>query len=330
VVAGVIGAGNFSSLVLLPALARTPARLKSIASAGGVSAAAAARRFGFARATTDYRAILDDPEINSVFITTRHNSHARMVVEALQAGKHVFVEKPLCLNRAELEAIKSAYQSAQKDSDPLLLMVGFNRRFSPLVTRLQALLAGRSQSVSLVYTVNAGAIPADHWTQDPEAGGGRIIGEGCHFIDLLRCLAGQPITGLEARMFGRAPGVDVRQDKMSILLEFADGSTGAVHYLANGSKRYPKERLEVFSQGRVLVLDNYTTLRGYGWPGFRRMRLWRQDKGHRAEMAAFVERVAAGGEPLIPWPELEEVSLATFAAVERAAERPRPVERLNH
>jgi predicted dehydrogenase/threonine dehydrogenase-like Zn-dependent dehydrogenase len=341
VVAGVIGAGNFSRLVLLPALAKTPARLKSIASAGGVSAAVAARRFGFAQATTDYRAILDDPEINSVFITTRHDTHARMVIEALGAGKHVFVEKPLCLNRAELEAIKSAYQSAQKDSDSrpdsllpppysLLLMVGFNRRFSPLVTRLQMLLAGRSQPVSLVYTVNAGAIPAGHWTQDPAAGGGRIIGEGCHFIDLLRYLAGQPIIGMEARMLGQAPGVDVRQDKMSILFEFADGSTGAVHYLANGSKRYPKERLEVFSQGRVLVLDNFKALRGYGWPGFRHMRLWRQDKGHRAELAAFVERAAAGGAPLIPWPELEEVSLATFAAVERAAERPRPVERLNH
>jgi predicted dehydrogenase/threonine dehydrogenase-like Zn-dependent dehydrogenase len=332
VVAGVIGAGHFSSLVLLPALAKTPARLKSIASAGGVSAAVAARRFGFAQATTDYRAILDDPEINSVFITTRHSDHARMVIQALQAGKHVFVEKPLCLNRAELEAIKSAYQSAQKDSDSLLptpysllLMVGFNRRFSPLVTRLQALLAGRSQPVSLVYTVNAGAIPASHWTQDPAVGGGRVIGEGCHFIDLLRCLAGQPITGLEARMLGQAPGVDVRQDKMSILLEFADGSTGAVHYLANGSKRYPKERLEVFSQGRVLVLDNFKALHGYGWPGFRRMRLWRQDKGHRAELAAFVERVAAGGEPLIPWCELEEVSRATFAAVERAGQPPRPL-----
>lgn len=323
VVAGVIGAGNFASLVLLPALTKTPARLKTIASSGGLSAATAARRFGFQQATSDYREILADPEVNTVLVATRHRDHARLVVEALERGKHVFVEKPLCLNRAELQRVEAAYRAAAETGEPPLLMVGFNRRFSPLAARVQGLLAGRCQPVSLVYTVNAGAIPPGHWTQDPELGGGRIIGEGCHFIDLLRYLVGQPITGLEARMLGQAPGVEVRQDKMTILLEFADGSTGAVAYLANGSKSYPKERLEVFSEGRVLVLDNFKTLRGYGWPGFRKMNLFRQDKGHRAEMAAFIECVAQGGPPLIPWTELAEVTLATFAAVERAAEPPR-------
>lgn len=331
-VVGVIGAGNFTSLVLLPALVKTPARLKTIASATGVSAGHAARKFGFAQATTAEQAILDDPEINTVFITTPHNSHARLVIAALQAGKHVFVEKPLALNCEELTAIKSTYfkVNPQPNNPPpllpttysLLLAVGFNRRFSPLGRRMAALLAGRSEPVSIIYTVNAGAIPARHWTQDPQVGGGRIIGEGCHFIDFLRYLVGQPITGVEARMIGQ--GV-IRQDKMSILLEFGDGSTGTVHYLANGHKSYPKERVEVFSQGRVLVLDNFKKLSAYGWPGFKSPRLWRQDKGHAAEVAAFIQGVTSAAPPLIPWPELEEVTLAAIAAVERAARPPQPL-----
>lgn len=349
-----IGAGNFASLVLLPALAKTPAVLKSIASAGGTSATLAARKFGFAQATTDYRVLLEDPEINTLFIATRHNLHARLVIEALQAGKHVFVEKPLALNRAELQAVAAAYrdahisemepqdghptgnsqlasrisqpatrnpQLATRNSQPSL-MVGFNRRFSPLAVKMRALLQARSQPVSAIYTVNAGAIPPEHWVHDPQVGGGRVIGEGCHFIDLLRYLVAAPIVGVEAQMMGAAAGVAVREDKMTIHLAFEDGSMGTVHYLANGSKRYPKERVEVFSAGRVLVLDNFKTLQGYGWPGFARQRLWRQDKGHAAEVAAFVERVRSGGEWLIPWQELEEVTLASFAAVEAAAKPP--------
>lgn len=359
-----IGAGNFAALVLLPALRKTPAVLKSIASAGGTSAALAARKFGFAQATTDYRVLLEDPEINTLFIATRHNLHARLVIEALQAGKHVFVEKPLALNRAELQAVAAAYQDAHisemepqdghptgnsqlasrisqpasRNSQPATrnpqlatrnsppsLLVGFNRRFSPLAIKMRALLQARSQPVSVIYTVNAGEIPAGHWVHDPQVGGGRIIGEGCHFIDLLRYLVAAPIVGVEAQMMGAAAGVVVREDKMTIQLAFEDGSMGTVHYLANGSKRYPKERVEVFSEGRVLVLDNFKTLQGYGWSGFARQRLWRQDKGHAAEVAAFVERVINGGEGLIPWQELEEVTLASFAAVAAAA---KPLEAL--
>jgi predicted dehydrogenase len=197
-------------------------------------------------------------------------------------------------------------------------MVGFNRRFSPLSIKMHELLQQRTQPITLIYTVNAGAIPADHWTQDPKVGGGRIIGEGCHFIDLLRYLVDAPIVDVQARMMGHAPGVQIRQDKMSITLAFEDGSLGTVHYFANGTKRFPKERVEVFSEGRILTLDNFKVLKGYDWPGFRRKRLWRQDKGHEAEVAAFVEHITEGGEALIPWHELEEVTLATFAAVERA------------
>lgn len=313
-VVGVIGAGNFASLVLIPALARTGARLKAVAGVGGPGAALAARKFGFEQATSDYRTIIEDPEINTIFIATRHNTHARMVVEGLQAGKHVFVEKPLALNRQELAEVRAALDGAATSQ----LMVGFNRRFSSLARKMRDLLAAHSQPLTLIYTVNAGFIPADHWTQDPQVGGGRIIGEGCHFVDFLRYLVGAPLVGVEARMIGDAPGMIVRQDKMTIILEFADGSLGTIHYFANGSKSFPKERVEVFGEGRVLVLDNFQSLTGYGWRRFNRMRLWRQDKGHAAEIAAFIERVANGGEPLIPFAELEEVTLATFVAVKRA------------
>jgi predicted dehydrogenase len=319
VVIGVVGAGNYASLVLLPALARTPALLRAIASGAGMTAAHAARKFGFEQASSDYRILFDDPALDTVFIATPHSSHARMVIEALQAGKHVFVEKPLALNRSDLAAVQEAYAKA----NGCQLMVGYNRRFSPLTAQLKKRLESRSEPLSLIYTVNAGAIPADHWTQDPSVGGGRIIGEACHFIDLLRFLVEAPIVAVQAAMLGDHPGLSVRQDKMTIMLQFADGSTGAVHYLANGSKSYPKERIEVFSEGRVAVIDNWKTLRGFGWPGLVPRRLWRQDKGHRAEVAAFIDRVTSGGSPLIPWGELEEVTLATFAAVERAYEPPR-------
>ena len=312
---GAIGAGNFAVGVLLPALRRTPARLKTIASRGGTSAALAARKFGFEAATTDYRTILDDQEINAVIITTRHNTHAHLVTEALQAGKHVFVEKPLALNREQLAKIREAYVTARDRQ----LLVGYNRRFSPLAVKMHDLLKGRSQPLSLIYTMNAGEIPPDHWTQDPAIGGGRIIGEACHAIDFLCYLTGSAIIGLDAMMMGDAAGAVIREDKMTILLAFEDGSLGTVHYFANGSKRYPKEQIEVFSEGRILVLDNFRKLEAYGWRGFKGKRFFRQEKGYKEEIAAFIELVTAGGKPLIPWNEIEKVSLSTFIAVEQAA-----------
>ncbi len=319
VVVGMIGAGNFAMQTLLPALQRTNATLHTIASAGGASAAIAARKFGFQQATTDTAALLANPAINTVLITTQHNSHARFVVAALRAGKHVFVEKPLALDRQELAEVGTALAAAPGQQ----LLVGFNRRFAPLAVQMKRLVTARSQPMSMIYTVNAGEIPANHWTQDPVSGGGRIIGEGCHFIDLLCYLAGTPLVDVQAHMLGAAPGLAIQADKMSILLNFADGSTGVVHYLANGNKRFPKERIEVFSAGRMLVLDNFTQLQGYGWPGLRQVRTWRQNKGHGEEMQAWVERIRTGGPWLIPWSELEQVSLATFVAVERAQEPPR-------
>lgn len=305
-VLGLIGAGNYAAAMLIPAFKATGARLKSVASAQGVSGLHAARKFGIEAATTDADAVMDDADVNAVVITTRHDSHARFVLSALERGKHVFVEKPLCLTLVELEAIQQAYQARLGAGPTPLVMVGFNRRFSPLVRKMQDLLGGVAGAKSFVMTVNAGAIPHHHWSQDPAVGGGRIVGEACHFIDLLRFLAGCSIT--ECRRSA------MNDDTVSLQLAFADGSIGTVHYLANGSKAFPKERLEVFCAGRVLQLDNFRRLRGYGWPGFSKMNLWRQDKGQRACAAAFVHAIQTGGSAPIAFDELIEVSRISILA----------------
>src|SRR5690606_10154158 len=194
-----------------------------------------------------------------------------------------------------------------------LVMVGFNRRFSPHVRQMKRRLEGVRAPKHFIMTVNAGEIPADHWTQDPEVGGGRIVGEGCHFIDLLRHLAGAPITAMHAAALGEAEGA-THADKATILLEFADGSVGAVHYLANGHKSFPKERLEVFCAGRVLQLDNFRKLRGWGWPGFKGMRSWRQDKGQAECVAAFMRAIREGGAAPIAFEEILETSRVSIQA----------------
>jgi len=310
----VVGAGNFARLVLLPALRAAGAEVGAVVSAGGASARHAADKFGASAVCTDLRDVLANDEIGAVFIATPHSAHAGQVVEALQAGKHVFVEKPLAIDQAGLEQVRQARAAHPHPQ----LLVGFNRRFAPHAVKVGQLLAGRCQPVATVVTVNAGAIAADHWTQDPEVGGGRILGEACHFIDLLMFLIGHPITSVSAMMFGPAAG-GVREDQMTVSLAFADGSIGTVHYLANGPKEFPKERVEVFSEGRALVIDNWRRLRAYGWPSVPAMRL-RQDKGHRAEVAAFLDRLAKGGDPLIPFNQLDAVTCATFAAVRSARE----------
>jgi predicted dehydrogenase len=321
VVVGVIGAGQFTKLMLLPALKKAEVRFRGIASAGGVSGTHLGKKFGFEQTTTDYQLLLSDETINTIFITTRNNQHAKMVVEALEGGKHVFVEKPLAINREGLEAVRKAYQAAKEragvEVQPLL-MVGFNRRFAPQVIKIRDLLKHRADPLMITMLVNAGAIPPDHWTQDASVGGGRIIGEACHFLDLLAFIAEAPIIRVSATVMGGVSGSLRSEDTMSITLRFADGSVGTVHYFSNGHRGYPKERLEVFSEGKILSLNNFRWLSGYGWKGFRRMNLWRQDKGHFAEIQTFIDHIASGGEPLIPFEQLYNVTLATFAAVESA------------
>ena len=304
----VIGAGNHASRVLIPAIAETGGHLKSVASAGGASSVHAGRRHGFEQATTDTDGIFSDSDTDAVVIATRHDSHAGFVVRAIEMGKHVFVEKPLCLALDELDAIETAYREKVEKGDAPILMVGFNRRFAPQIEKARSLLEAQRAPKAFVITVNAGAVPQDHWTRDPEIGGGRIVGEACHFVDLMRHLVGAPIAA-----FDRLALKDEVGDSATLQLAFADGSTGTIHYLANGHRSLPKERLEVFCAGKVLQLANFRRLKGYGWPGFKAMNLWRQDKGQRACVEAFIDALRNGSPSPIPPEEIFEVSRTTIA-----------------
>lgn len=305
-----IGAGNYASSVLVPAFTKTGARLKSIASATGVSSVHVGKKNGLEEATTDTAAVFADPDVNGLVISTRHNSHAKQVCMGLENGKHIFVEKPLVLNREELQQVSNIYSGLEVKP---LLMVGFNRRYAPHVVKVKQLLSQQSSPVSMVMTVNAGFIPSDHWVHDPVMGGGRIIGEACHFIDLLRHLAGASIESVNAMAMESQC-----QDSVSIQLRFKNGSIGVVNYLANGSKSLSKERLEVFCNGAVLQLDNFRMLRGYGWPGFKSDKLWRQDKGQAQCAQAFVDAITTGdASQLIAFEELSEVTTACFDVIDQ-------------
>ncbi len=302
----VIGAGNYASRMLIPAFAKAGARFNTLAASSGIGPVHVGRKFGFRQASTDIPALLADSTANTVVISTRHDSHAALVHQAQATGKHVFVEKPLCLTADELDAIEAAH------TGQAVLMVGFNRRFAPLVLDLQQELSRLQGPKAFVYTCNAGAIPADHWTQDPAAGGGRLLGEACHFVDLLRHLAASPIEELHLLSAAdRKPCPDT----FSLQLRFADGSIGTVHYFANGSKAFPKERLEVFAASKVLRLDNYRKLEAWGIPGFRTRRRLSQDKGQVACCAAFLKAIESGGPAPIPEQELFEVQRWLLKAV---------------
>jgi predicted dehydrogenase/threonine dehydrogenase-like Zn-dependent dehydrogenase len=316
-VMGFIGAGNYASRMLIPAFKAAGAQFHTIVTAGGINGVIHGEKAGFAEASTDVAELMANPDINTIAIVTRHDTHGHFVARALRAGKNVFVEKPLAIDADGLEAVRLAYESVQSNgaSGGPQVMVGFNRRFSPQVQKMKALLAPVKEPKSFIMTMNAGGIPANHWTQDSTVGGGRIIGEACHFIDLMRFLAGSPIVSVQARRMGNAPGVPVTEDKASITLGFEDGSFGTILYLANGAASFPKERVEVFTAGRVLQLDNFRKLKGYGWPGFGKMNLWKQDKGQNACAVAFLQAVEKG-TPAIPVDEIFEVARVTISAAD--------------
>lgn len=309
-----VGAGNYATRTLMPAFAAGDCILRAVVGNSGVNALQAARKFNIGNITTDLAATLSRPDSDVAVIATRHDSHAALTLQALDLGKHVFVEKPLCTTKQQLAEIEAGYARAATQAPGLVLMVGFNRRFAAHVVRMKSLLSGMSEEKAIVITVNAGAIPGEHWTQDPEIGGGRIIGEACHFIDLARFLAGSPIDGVTAVKLGKGQINKAPDDRVTISLRFQDGSMATVHYFANGHRSYPKERVEVFAGGRVLQLDNFRTLRGYGWAGFSKMRLWRQDKGNVACVQAFLAALSAGEPAPIPPAELFEVAHATLDA----------------
>lgn len=315
-VVGFIGAGNYASRILIPAFKKASAQLHTIVTAGGINGVIHGSKTGFAEASTDLNAMLQHPEINTIAIVTRHNSHASMVEKVLAAGKHVFVEKPLALHVDEIDRIEQLYQQQSTTDRYSRVMVGFNRRFAPQVQKMKALLDTVKEPKSFIMTMNAGAIPAEHWTQDLQIGGGRIIGEACHFIDLMRFLAGSKIVSIQARRMGETDAVQVLEDKASMTFGFEDGSFGTIFYLANGASSFPKERIEVFTAGRVLQLDNFRKLKGFGWPGFNKMNLWRQDKGQEACAAAFVESIRQGQPTPIPADEIFEVARVTLQVAE--------------
>ncbi|WP_253657518.1 bi-domain-containing oxidoreductase [Vibrio sp. Y58_MX_L22] len=316
-VVGFVGAGNYASRMLIPAFKAGGAQLHTIATSGGINGVTHGEKAGFAKTTTDTSAMISDPEINTVAIVTRHNSHAHFVSEALNAGKNVFVEKPLAVTLEELAEVEATYYSKSSTASAPKLMVGFNRRFSPQVQKMKELLSSLKEPKSFMMTMNAGAIPAAHWTQDNEIGGGRIIGEACHFIDLMRYLADSEIVSVQCRRMGDVDSVDIMEDKAAIILGFADGSFGTIHYLANGAANFPKERVEVFAAGRVLQLDNFRKLKGFGWPGFSKMNLWKQDKGQTGCAAAFLSAIESGKESPIPPRELFEVARVTIEIAEQ-------------
>ncbi|NUM46700.1 MAG: Gfo/Idh/MocA family oxidoreductase [Anaerolineales bacterium] len=310
---GVIGAGNFAQSRLLPHLKNHPhAALHSLANRTPLATRDAAERFGIGTACSTPEEIFNDPAVRAVLITTRHDSHAHLATQALHAGKAIHLEKPLVLTPAELEMVTTAYQTQPH----AFLMVGFNRRFAPLVQEMSRFFAGRREPLAMLYRVNAGYLPLDHWTQDP-AQGGRVIGEACHFIDLFQYFAGArptQVVSLALPNLGK-----YRDDNLSISLSFADGSVGTIMYVANGDKAVPKEYLEVSGEGKTAILTDYRHLALMAG-GRTRTFKQAQDKGHRAEMLAWVEALRTGqGEPL-PFVDAVQTTQASFAAMQSLAE----------
>lgn len=303
-----IGCGNYANSVLIPSFKSAGATLLTAASISGDTSAHSAKKFKFSYASTDIDSLFTDPANDALVISTRHNSHAKYISQGLLNNKSIFVEKPLCITLKELKKIEVDLKSTYENNvDNPILMVGFNRRFSPHCKKIKSLLAKEPHPKSFIFTVNAGFIPSNHWIQDKELGGGRIIGECCHFIDLIRHLADSPITSFDKNTMNCPDN-----DTITINLKFKDGSIGTIHYFANGSKAFPKERLEIFSSGKILQLDNFRKLRGFNWPGFKKMDLWRQDKGQAACTKEFLSAVKEKSPSPVPISEIFEVARVTI------------------
>jgi polar amino acid transport system substrate-binding protein len=307
-----IGAGGYAQKVLLPNFKAAGVEFCSIASASGVSARDVGTKYGFARFLSDAPSVIDDEEANLIVIVTRHDSHAALAKLALERGKHVFVEKPLALNDAELDSVLEAAANSAGQ-----LLVGFNRRFSPLAVRARKVFEGRQSPLSIVYRVNAGRIPRDHWTQDPREGGGRIVGEVCHFIDLMQFLTGAEPTRVFAEATGSKSVNDViPEDSVLITLQFADGSNGVIAYLAEGDNSLQKEHIEIFGAGKTFVIDDFRSARLYADGREKKETLRQQDKGQPEETRVACAVVAEGRPAPITLRELEATTRATFRVLD--------------
>ena len=312
-VIGIIGAGNFTKMTMLPALKGSGAINKYIASAGGVNSTALAKKYNFSHSTTNFQEILKDKDVDLVLITTRHNQHAGQTVEALKHGKHVFVEKPLALNLEELNAIIEAYKNSNVKST---LTVGFNRRFSPHSIAVKKAL-GPSGPLNIVATMNAGFIPSNVWIHDLKIGGGRIIGEACHYIDLASYLTDSKVVSVCMNSLGKH--ADENTDNASIFLKYEDGSNVVINYFSNGSKSYSKERIEIYNQERTIIIDNFRKTEAFGVKNFKSLKT-SIDKGHKSQFQELINKVKNAGSPLIEFDSIVNTTKASFAAIQSLRE----------
>jgi predicted dehydrogenase len=311
---GIIGAGNHVKAMLLPPLqSMKTVTIRGLCSATGMTAKSLAEKLQAAYCTSDAQAILDDAEINTVLIGTRHDSHGALVVKSLLADKHVFVEKPICLTEEELQDIRAAYE--KKASSGLHLMVGFNRRFSPHAKQARAFFASRTNPLVMLYRVNAGRIPREHWVQDPDVGGGRVIGEVCHFVDYMQALCAAPPASVFAARIGQHSS-GITDDQCSISLTFGDGSIGTIVYTAEGNSGLAKERFEAHADGKSLTMDDFMETQMYAGSRKQVFKTGKREKGFPEEMAQFMRAVEQGLPPVIPFDQIEAVTRACFLAVE--------------
>ena len=317
---GVIGAGNFARMTILPTLKKMGnLRLRTICSAGGLSAVHSGEKLGFDIAASDENEVFKDSETDAVFILTRHDQHARQVINALQAGKHVFTEKPLCLNETELDEIITVYnqinETNQKNQTNQILMVGFNRRFSPAAVHVKRFFSDGVSPLTVSIRFNAGAIAPDHWTQDEESGGGRIIGEACHAIDLATYVTGSLPVRVFAESIGGLQSPKITDDQCFITLRHSNGSISSIAYLAGGDKAFPKERIELFGGGKIAVIDDFKKVITCENGKIKKIRFRGQDKGHQKEIEAFAKALTNGESSPIPWNEIYVTTLASILAV---------------
>jgi predicted dehydrogenase/threonine dehydrogenase-like Zn-dependent dehydrogenase len=304
---GIIGAGNFTASVIAPTLVKLKANIKYIASSKGLSGTILAKKYGIQTSTSDIHTILNDADISGVVISTQHHQHATQVIESLKANKHVFVEKPLAMNKTEIAEIELAYSGSKAS-----IMVGFNRRFSIYSNKAKSLLGENPHPINVVVTVNAGLIPSSHWTQDLLTGGGRIVGEVCHFIDLISFFTGSEITKVVMNAQGKSPARNT--DNASILLKYLNGSQGVINYFSDGNKSYPKERIEIYSQGRNIVIDNFRKMTVFGFKSGNMKSS--QDKGHAKQFNLWLMFLKNGGPPLIPFKSLLNTSKACISCLD--------------
>lgn len=310
---GIIGAGNFTKMTVLPTLKAIGSNIKYIASSGGVNGTDLAKKYDIEYSVTDYKEILNDSDVDLVMVTTRPNQHAQMVKEILESSKHVFVEKPLAINKDQLKGIIDIYNLSSNDKS---ITVGFNRRFSPHIEKIKQLVG--NNVLNVVATMNAGYIPYDTWFHDMEINGGRIIAEGVHFIDLISFLTGSKVKSVLMNAMGENPSENT--DNASILLKYENGSTGVVNYFSNGAKSYSKERLEVYFNNSTLVMDNFRETRGYNVKGFNKMRT-KINKGHKNQFNKLSQFLDKGGEPIMPIEDIINATSASFAAVKSLKEK---------